>query len=44
MKNNVSNIQQYLRDNQLFTQFDLHKIGFLALSQEMMKMPMILIY
>ncbi|MDR0333623.1 MAG: nucleotidyltransferase domain-containing protein [Dysgonamonadaceae bacterium] len=28
MKNNVSNIQQYLRDNQLFTQFDLHKIGF----------------
>jgi predicted nucleotidyltransferase len=28
MKNNVSDIQQYLRDNQVFTRFNLRKIGF----------------
>ena len=28
MQKNISDIQQYLRDNQLFTQFNLRKIGF----------------
>jgi predicted nucleotidyltransferase len=28
MQKNISDIQQYLRDNQLFTRFDLHKVGF----------------
>ncbi len=28
MKNNIANIQQYLRNNQLFSRFNLHKIGF----------------
>ena len=28
MKKNVFDIQQYLRDNQVFAQFDLHKVGF----------------
>ncbi|MDR1698322.1 MAG: hypothetical protein LBR75_00645 [Prevotellaceae bacterium] len=28
MKNNISNIQQYLRENRIFSRFNLHKIGF----------------
>ena len=28
MRKNISDIQQYLRDNQIFTQFNLRKIGF----------------
>jgi len=28
MQKNISDVQQYLRDNQMFTRFNLRKVGF----------------